>query len=371
MKIGVLAQSSYFTITMPFYMDIHTGDEELDPEVIRKAHFMDKAIEQKYGVKHIHYYVNSKEGMGFCLMSGPDKASCARVHQESHGNVASNIIEVKKSTYESMMGNTQVDYSDMVQTVNGSLDNGYRFVLYAELIGVSDSQQQCMTKMYSIIGKNGGRVSQSNIYSVVVSFSDCNNALYCAGELAKLMESRKTTGLDLNVGLVTGTPVTKTAAKLFEDAITLATRLARVSSPGNVLVSPSTMKFYSGISDNISSQRALSLIRTDQEEFISRLFHNISLQMESGYTSVDKLCGQMGISRPQLYRKVRALSGVGPKELIREFRLSEASCMVKSGDKNISDIAYKLGYGQPAVFSKQFKHRFGISPSEAVKNSQS
>lgn len=348
-------------------MDIHIGEKVIDLEVVRELHLMDKVIEHKYGVKHIHYYFNAEEGMGFCLLSGPDKETCVRVHKESHGDVASNIIEIEESTYENVMGIARVDNHDMVQTSNGLPDAGNRFVLFIELVGFCSPADEPRETILEVLRRNGGRLVRSSNHDIVALFNDCNSAIYGAGGIAGLADAYQKVGLALKIGLARGTPVTPHGSGLFDEAIELATRLARAAPEGKVLVSSKTAGLYKGYNRARFDKLSVQLINKNQEDFINQFFHYCNLQIESGFISVDKLCAEMGISRSQMYRKIRALSGISPREFIQELRLSRATQMINSGERNISQIAYHLGYSQPATFSKHFKQRFGTSPSKVRK----
>lgn len=348
-------------------MDVHLPGEEIDLEEVRKNHKRDLAVQHKYGVQHLHYYLNSKQGVAFCLMLGPDKESCISVHREAHGDVANNIIEVDKSNYEILMGNVHSTDSDLVQSIDGLPDLGYRFVLFVELIGVSAKTLDLTSTIHTTILKNGGRISPSQGDRVITFFSACNNAVHCAAEINQLSAECRNIGIDLKVGLAPGEPVTQMGLQLFGDTVKLAGMLARAAPSGKCLVSHKTQEFYQGDLRQISPSLSLHLISLTQEGFLERIIEHIEDQLKSENPSVKKLSNQMGVSRPQLYRKVKALTGSSPKEFIRDLRLFEATRMIKTGDGNISDIAYKLNFSHPSIFSKQFKQRFDISPSEAVR----
>ena len=66
----------------------------------------------------------------------------------------------------------------------------------------------------------------------------------------------------------------------------------------------------------------------------------------------------------QLYRKVKALTGRSPVELLRTARLQRARQMLLTTDKTISEVAYDVGFSAPSYFTKCFRDEFGISPSE-------
>jgi len=83
--------------------------------------------------------------------------------------------------------------------------------------------------------------------------------------------------------------------------------------------------------------------------------------------SVEDLAYHLGISRVQLYRKVKAILGINVSDYINTIRLEYAAELLKSDQMNISEIAYALGFSSPNYFSVSFKNKFGISPKEFKK----
>ena len=75
----------------------------------------------------------------------------------------------------------------------------------------------------------------------------------------------------------------------------------------------------------------------------------------------------LGMSRSQIYRKVKALTGLSPSVFIRNIRLGHAQKLLKSSDLNISEIAYEVGFSTPAYFSDVFFNEFGIRPKDMRK----
>ena len=72
----------------------------------------------------------------------------------------------------------------------------------------------------------------------------------------------------------------------------------------------------------------------------------------------------MNLSRVQLYRKVKSITGASPIELLRTARLNKAYQLLLTTDKNISEVAYGVGFTAPSYFTKCFKEEFGVSPSD-------
>ncbi|MCK5776336.1 MAG: helix-turn-helix domain-containing protein, partial [Bacteroidales bacterium] len=82
---------------------------------------------------------------------------------------------------------------------------------------------------------------------------------------------------------------------------------------------------------------------------------------------VQNICLDVGMSRPVLYRKLKALTDLSPKEYIQNKRLNLSKHLLEQGEKTISSIAYESGYSDPKYFSTAFKKKYGLSPSDYVK----
>ena len=72
----------------------------------------------------------------------------------------------------------------------------------------------------------------------------------------------------------------------------------------------------------------------------------------------------MGLSRVQMYRKVKQLTGQSPVEIIRVTRLKKAERLLKTTKMTVSEISYDVGFSSPSYFSKCFKDYFGCQPGE-------
>jgi AraC-like DNA-binding protein len=72
----------------------------------------------------------------------------------------------------------------------------------------------------------------------------------------------------------------------------------------------------------------------------------------------------MGISRTQLYRKITALTGKTPNQVIREFRMMKAYKLIRNQEGNIAFVSQQVGYANPSYFSRIFRETFGCLPSD-------
>lgn len=97
--------------------------------------------------------------------------------------------------------------------------------------------------------------------------------------------------------------------------------------------------------------------------FVGRLRTAIQENLGDSDFSVERLGEEIGLSRVQLYRKVKALTGQTPVELLRKARLTKARQLLEKTEKSVSEIAYEVGFTSPSYFNKCFKDEFDINPS--------
>ncbi len=100
-----------------------------------------------------------------------------------------------------------------------------------------------------------------------------------------------------------------------------------------------------------------------EQDFLDQLVDLIENGISNHSFGVDFLSRQIGVSQPQLYRKVTALTGRSPVAFIRDIRLNKALSLLKENKYNISQIALEVGYNSPSYFSKCFQEKFGVKAS--------
>ncbi len=100
------------------------------------------------------------------------------------------------------------------------------------------------------------------------------------------------------------------------------------------------------------------------EEFMKKLTHIIEENLAEASFTVDDMAKLLLMSRIQIYRKVKALTGQTPNNFLREIRLKRASQLLELTDYSISEITYKVGFNDLKYFREKFKEEFGINPSD-------
>lgn len=113
-------------------------------------------------------------------------------------------------------------------------------------------------------------------------------------------------------------------------------------------------------------------VKSADERFSQKLFDVIERNISNEKLDVELLCSEIGISRANLYRKLKSITELSPMELIRNKRLEVAAKLLKESEMNVSEIASHLGFNSHSYFSNSFKAFYGCTPTEFVqmKNNQ-
>ncbi len=98
--------------------------------------------------------------------------------------------------------------------------------------------------------------------------------------------------------------------------------------------------------------------------FITRFKEIVEKKLADSELSVEDLAADMNLSRVQLYRKVKAVTGSTPNELLRTARLNRGYHMLLTTDKSVSEVAYAVGFTAPSYFTKCFKEEYGMLPGD-------
>lgn len=108
-----------------------------------------------------------------------------------------------------------------------------------------------------------------------------------------------------------------------------------------------------------------AMLRNEQDSlFVKRLDSIVYSRLGEQDLSVDKVAGLLHLGRTIFYKKVRGTTGYTPNEYIRVIRLRKAAELLKEGEKNVSEVAYAVGFDNPYYFSKCFREQFGMPPSQ-------
>ena len=113
------------------------------------------------------------------------------------------------------------------------------------------------------------------------------------------------------------------------------------------------------------------VVKGNDERLMERIMKVINEHLSDSDFNVEMLCEEVGISRAQLHRKMKQLTGVSTSEFIRNLRLEQAARLIREKKLNISQVTYSVGFNNQAHFSTVFKKYFSVTPTEYAERDNS
>lgn len=167
---------------------------------------------------------------------------------------------------------------------------------------------------------------------------------------SKSGEESKLEGLELGADAFLTKPFSMKELQVrIKSLIELRNKLQEKFSKGEFLVKPEETK-----------------ISKMDEKYLNKIIDVVNLHLSEEEFSIEEIGDEIGMSRSQVYRKLKALTGKSPSLFLRSVRLNKAKQMISNKEASISEISYQVGFSSPAYFSRCFKEEFGTPPSEIV-----
>lgn len=108
-------------------------------------------------------------------------------------------------------------------------------------------------------------------------------------------------------------------------------------------------------------------ISSVDEQLLEKALKLIEKNMDNADYSIEKLSDDIAMSRVNLYRKIRSITGLSPIEFVNSIRLKRAAQLLAQGNMTVVEVAYSVGFNTPSYFTKSFKKMFGVLPTEYNK----
>lgn len=233
---------------MPIYIDRHYV-EGATQHTVAHAHEKDLKIQEKYRLKFITYWFDETRSTAFCLVEAPDKDSIQKAHNEAHGLVPHEIIEVDPTIVESFLGRI-VDPEPVNATGEVQRDSAFRAIMFTDLLDSTlmtskygDNKALHMLHIHNVITRNALREYQGNEIKhtgdgIMASFIFVPEAVKCAIAIQKAFDDHNQANPDetlyLRIGLSAGEPIEE-HGDFFGTAVQLAARLCNMAEPGEIL----------------------------------------------------------------------------------------------------------------------------------------
>ena len=233
---------------MPIYMDRH-NTVDATREVIAAAHEKDLAIQGKYGVRFITYWVDEVRSKVFCLVEAPNKNTLQKAHDEAHGGVANEIIEVDPAVVEAFLGRV-TDPPPIHSGGPAQLDSASRAIMFTDLqdstamtTRLGEAKAMELLHIHNSLTRNAlrehtGREVKHLGDGIMASFASIDQSLECAIAIQRAFASYNAehagAPLHLRIGLSVGEPV-EDDNDLFGRTVQLASRVCTHAKPDQIL----------------------------------------------------------------------------------------------------------------------------------------
>jgi class 3 adenylate cyclase len=238
---------------MPLYMDRHFV-EGATQKAVAHAHQLDLAVQEKYQIQFLTYWFDEPRCTAFCLVVSPDKETVLKAHNEAHGLVPNEIIEVNPSIVQAFLGRvgdpSPVDSSP--EKAEGSLiDAAFRAIMFTDLkdsarmtTTFGDTKALHLLHIHNALTRNAlrdhrGREVKHTGDGVMASFDCVLDAVECAINIQKALaahnQAEPDAAMHLRIGISAGEPIEE-HGDLFGTAVQTAARICAHAEADRILV---------------------------------------------------------------------------------------------------------------------------------------
>lgn len=235
---------------MPLYLDIHRN-LKTTPEEIKAAHLSDLEAQHKHGAKFIKYWFDEAQDRVCCMVEAPNAEAVNAVHSEAHGSVADEVIEVESNIIEAFLGGPS-DEIGCALTVDGTLDGGFRTVLFTDMVGSTSLTQELGDRASmellgvhdaiirrELLARNGREIKHTGD-GLMASFVSASSAIECSLGIQRAFKNHRERTPDrpinVRIGMSAGEPIDHNQ-DLFGATVQLASRVCNEAEAGEILVS--------------------------------------------------------------------------------------------------------------------------------------
>ena len=345
-------------------MDIHIMDtDRLLAEDVAKAHVKDLKVEDRHGVKQLKYWVDTDNKKVFCLMIGPNKGACHAVHEESHGMTACNIVELSKDEGDLLLVGDTV--ADLAYANSGRLDSGVRTLLRVDVMSIDGSISQHLSTLKSVIKAHEGAISLQPYNYLMSHFYSSKAAIDCAEAIKRKLQSNC---IEYTIGVISGHLLSETSKVLFEEEKKKLECLAMLGLKNNIYIDTDTLNLLKQESEvKLEEHLVFSILSYDDLFFLQRLKDIVEQGMDETDFTIAEVNKKLGLSKASVYRAINSLLGTSPTDLIQRIRLKHAFKLLAKSNLTMAEVAYQTGFNSPSYFTRVFKSRFGVLPSDFRK----
>lgn len=243
---------------MPIFLDRHelAGLTAVD---IAEAHRKDLELQERYGVRFLTYWFDETRGTAFCLIDAPSIEMAMRVHDEAHGHIARDVIEVDLSAVEAFLGRV-TDPKPKPSDGRAAFDHAHRTIMFTDIVDstamtarLGDVRAVEMVRAHDALVRRalkdrGGREVKHTGDGIMASFNEVVAAVECARSIQQAFDAFNLASrekLHVRIGIDAGEPVAD-SNDLFGSTVQMAARLCQSAEPETIVVSEAVSDITAG-----------------------------------------------------------------------------------------------------------------------------
>lgn len=232
---------------MPLYMDRHDIEPGTPPHKVAEAHHADLMLQEKYACKAITYWFDEERCAAFCLIEAPNRKAVRKMHEEAHGLIPYQIIEVDEDLVQAFLGRIKdPDSTDVIK------ESAFRVIMFTDLKDSTkmterygDAEAMDLIRRHNNIIRGtiaifGGKEIKHTGDGFMLSFTSASKAAECAIQIQnafeQINEEKRHHPLEVRMGLSAGEPVNE-SGDLYGASIQQAARICDYANPGQILAS--------------------------------------------------------------------------------------------------------------------------------------
>ena len=384
-------QNGKIDMELKFSADAQASTDQLEMIISDTGHGMapeevDKIFAPFYRTEE-GKNLSSGSGVGLALVKGLIDLMNGSIKVESNlhrGTYVTVIIPLEKhpkqNIIESIEGNKMLDMEhelvnrDVISSEKPAPDNDYEVLIVEDNPEIIQLLSGHFNQYYKVItagnGKEALKKLEKSLPDVIISdvmMPEMDGFEFCKKVkdhietshipvillTAKGSSESKMQGLDLGADLYISKPFNLQEVDL------------RVK---NLLESRRKLHQHFQKFANVGEDMEIPLNNRDQE-FLSNLKNIVEQHLEDSNFNIGTFTQEAGVSRTLLHLKLKKLVNLSASEFVKTIRLQRAAHYLEKSDLTISEIAYKVGYGDPNYFTRSFKEKYGKSPTDYKQKS--
>lgn len=365
---------------MPIYMDSHIVPG-VEAKHVAAAHKKDLGVQDQFGCRNMTYWVDENRGRVFCLIDAPNEEAVREMHNHSHGLVPHEIIPVNGKVVEAFLGRiadpeTYFDPSEPGLKIFN--DPAFRVILAIKTkdagllhhnLGKNRAKQLFSLYYETVreqVQQHEGSEVEINGDALIVSFTSVSLAVDCALAIQKALHVAAEL-IDLRMGLHAGLPVDQSKS-IFGKTVQLAQYLCTLEGKNQIIMSSMVSELYKpDLRKNESLQDTIGKLSAYEEKSLVLFVDILGDNWQNSEFGIQDFCEKLSISKSQLYRKCKGVTGKSPNALLREYRLLKSLESLGKEGRNVSQTTFDTGFNSPSYFIKCFQRRFGLLPLSYTK----